>query len=103
MQAAASTTKGSKADDKKDTRPKRGSVQKIKQVAAAAKSASSKKVAPAAKSVGQQQASRPEMPQADESDTEELLPVKARSIMGKNAMSRRDTAYRHCTTLLRIR
>ena len=102
MQAAASTAIGSKADDKKDTRPKRGSVPKTKQVAAAAKSASSKKVAPAAKSVGQQQASRPETPQADESDTEEVLPVKARSIKGKNAMSCRDTAYRHCTTLLEI-
>ena len=91
MQAAASTAKGSKADDKKDTRPKRGS-EKTKQVAAAATSASSKKVAPAAKSVGQQQASRPETPPADQSDTEEVLPVKARSIKGKNAMSCRDTA-----------
>ncbi|KAL0032358.1 hypothetical protein WJX79_006921 [Trebouxia sp. C0005] len=80
--AAASTAKGSKADDKKDTRPKHGSVQKTKLVAAAAKSASSKKVAPAAKLVDQQQASRPETPQADQSDTEEVLPVKARSIKG---------------------
>ena len=92
MQVAASTAKGSKADGKKDTRPKGGSVQKAKQVAAAAKSASSRKVAPAAKSVGQQQASRPETLQADPSDTEEILPVKARSIKGKNAKSHTDAA-----------
>ena len=91
MQAATSTAKGSKADDKKGSRPERESVQKTK-VAAVAKSASSKKVAPAAKVVGQQQASRPQTPQADQSDTEEVLPVKARNIKGKNAMSRRDTA-----------
>lgn len=92
MQAATSTAKGSKADDTKGSRPERESVQKTKQVAAVAKSASSKKVAPAAKVVGQQQASRPQTPQADQSDTEEVLPVKARNIKGKNAMSRRDTA-----------